>query len=127
MEATEGATNDTVASLRRSVGGHACVGASEGKDRGGGGSSEWSTSRKDEEKTEGPRNDAVVMLSPLSISRHACVGASESEVETTEGASNEAVVVSLRRLVRGALMTTLAGFESLGKRSFRLCAADFYT
>ena len=42
-ETFEGATNDAVvASLRRSVGGHACVGASESGS--GGEPNEWSTS-----------------------------------------------------------------------------------
>ena len=73
--------------------------ASESRNGGGGESSEWSTSRNDEETIEDARNDAVVKSLRLSVSRHAHVGASESEVETTEGASTDAVVAPLRRSV----------------------------
>ena len=62
------------------------MGTSESRNRGGGGSSEWSTSRND-----------VVLSLRLSVGRHARVGASESEVETTESASNDPVNKSIRQ------------------------------
>ena len=48
--------------------------ANESNNGGGGGFSKWSMSRNDEGTTEGARNDTVVMLLRLSVSRHALVG-----------------------------------------------------
>ena len=56
-------------------------------------------SRNDEERTEGARNGAVVILLRLSVSRYACVGWARAKRKRLKELSYNAVVESLRRLV----------------------------
>ena len=71
----------------------------ESRNEGGGRSSERSTSRNDEERTEGARNGAVVILLWLSVSRYACVGRARAKKKRLKEVSYNAVIESLRRLV----------------------------
>ena len=66
--------------------------ASERRNEGGGESSERSTSRNDEERTEGSRNGVVVTL-------YACVGRARAKKKRLKELSYNAVIESLRRLV----------------------------
>ena len=82
-EASVGASNDAVvASLGRTVGGHARVGAGESEDGSDSESSKWSTSGKDENTTE-DANDGRSADTPACVREKAGMAAAAAVSEST--------------------------------------------